>query len=223
MELTTLDIFQRIGIATVFGGVIGLERELHGQAAGLRTHAILAVGAALASIASIRCVQLYGIPGSAADPGRIAAQVVSGIGFLGGGAIIRYGANIRGLTTATSLWTIAVVGLVCGMGDFVAAGLATGLVLVSLTILDLLEKRVIPKQTSHRVRITMGDRPGVTQEVASLLQTEGIRIVATGFRKSMETQSVDLDFMVKFKSDLARDRMIGVMSGIPDIQSFEVK
>ena len=108
--------------AGLFGSLVGLERELHGQPAGLRTHMILAVGAALAAILSISYSQFLSNPEMMSDPGRIVAQVVSGVGFLGAGAILRFGVTIKGLTTASSLWTTAIIGIAAGSGEGEARG-----------------------------------------------------------------------------------------------------
>ena len=104
--------------AAGLGSLIGLEREIHGQPAGLRTHMILAVGASLAAILSISYSQFLSSPNLPSDPGRIVAQVVSGVGFLGAGAILRFGVSVKGLTTASSLWTTAIIGIACGSGYF---------------------------------------------------------------------------------------------------------
>ena len=108
------DPFTGILIAAALGSLIGLEREIHGQPAGLRTHMILAVGASLAAILSISYSQFLSNPDLPSDPGRIVAQVVSGVGFLGAGAIMKMGVTVKGLTTASSLWTTAIVGIAAG-------------------------------------------------------------------------------------------------------------
>lgn len=136
----------RLVLAALAGGLVGAERARHAQIAGIRTHAILAIGAALTMLVSAA------IAGSAAsdgaggtvfsDPGRIAAQVISGIGFLGAGAIIRLGNSIRGLTTAASLWTVAGIGLAIGAGYYVGAAVATVLLIVVLDGVDRLADAV---------------------------------------------------------------------------------
>ena len=219
MELSALEILQRIGMATVLGGLVGLERELHGQAAGLRTHVILAIGASLASIISVNAGILGG-PG--ADPGRISAQVVSGIGFLGAGAIIRYGGSNRGLTTATSLWTIAIVGLACGMGGYQEAAIATALVFLSLTVLDLLEKRVLPSRNTHQLIVLIKDKPGITRDMESMLAEHGMRVISSRFQKTMSSSNIELDLTVKVTGEVGKDRLIGVMSKMDGIESFQV-
>ena len=115
-HLTWFEAFVRIGAAAGLGGIIGLERELDEKAAGLRTHMLVAVGSALFTLG--RRLRVRGLPGNggASDPTRIAAQVVTGIGFLGAGIIFRQGFTIRGLTTAASLWLVAAIGMAAGAG-----------------------------------------------------------------------------------------------------------
>ncbi len=128
-----LDITMRLVIATFLGGLIGMEREMHGKEAGFRTYALVCVGAALMMVVSIQIHELY--KGAAeVDPSRIAAQVVSGIGFLGAGAIIRFPQGIKGLTTAAGIWTAAGIGLACGMGQYHPAIITTILALMILVV-----------------------------------------------------------------------------------------
>jgi putative Mg2+ transporter-C (MgtC) family protein len=134
-------------VASLLTGAIGYEREYHGHAAGLRTHILVGVGSALVMVVSI-----YGFSAGFPDrdPARLAAQVVSGIGFLGAGTIIQTGTDIKGLTTATTLWLVMAIGLAAGAGRFIVAFMATILALVTLIVLRKLEhyaSRRVPKIT----------------------------------------------------------------------------
>jgi putative Mg2+ transporter-C (MgtC) family protein len=129
MEMTTFLL--RVGLAVLLGGTIGFERDVHGRAAGLRTHILVSVGAALFTLVSINLASELGLVG---DPGRIAAQVVSGIGFLGAGTILKSGFTVRGLTTAACMWLVAAIGMCCAVGWLWQATAATiGMLLVLLT------------------------------------------------------------------------------------------
>src|SRR5829696_5358074 len=131
--IPTEQIVLRLLVATVLGGIVGVERERLERAAGLRTHALVGVGAALFMIVSAFGVtDILGTPGVGLDPSRIAAQVVSGIGFLGAGTIIFQREIVRGLTTAASVWAVAAIDLAVGGGLWLAAILTTGLVLLVL-------------------------------------------------------------------------------------------
>ena len=143
MELSNVDIdlIIRLGMAAVLGGLIGFERELHGKVAGFRTHTLVSLGSALMMLVSIQVYHLYGDKVSV-DPGRIAAQVVTGIGFIGAGTIIRSGTGIKGLTTAAGLWTASGVGLACGLGYFRAALIATIITLFILVAFSWIGRRL---------------------------------------------------------------------------------
>ena len=136
-ELTTtlqVELAARLALGLVLGAMIGFERELHRQPAGFRTHSLVAVGAALFTI-----ISAYGFTGVAVDPTRIAAQIVSGIGFIGAGTILQHRGNVRGLTTAASLWSVAAIGMAAGAGMVVIALVGTVLILVVLFVLDRVE------------------------------------------------------------------------------------
>jgi putative Mg2+ transporter-C (MgtC) family protein len=132
------EVAARILIAAVLAGVIGFEREIREHSAGFRTHILVGVGAAAFTVASF-----YGVGDLAIDPTRIASGIVTGIGFLGAGAIVRYGATVKGLTTAASLWTVAAVGLLSGEGFWTAALITTGVVMLSLYALRVTEERLL--------------------------------------------------------------------------------
>src|SRR5438270_5748195 len=135
-DLSLLELTLRMAVAAGAAVLLGLEREIRGHPAGVRTHALVAVGAALFTIAGA-----YGfadIPrGPNIDPARIAAQVASGIGFLGAGAILRQGSGVRGLTTAATLWLAAAIGVTSGAGAYAAVAVGTVLMMVALVALRL--------------------------------------------------------------------------------------
>jgi putative Mg2+ transporter-C (MgtC) family protein len=131
---TQLDLALRLTVGLVLGAIIGFERELSRQPAGFRTHSLVSLGAALFTV-----VSAFGFSGSMVDPTRIAAQIVSGIGFIGAGTILQYRGHIRGLTTAASLWSVAAIGTAAGAGLYVVAVVGTVLILVILAILDRVE------------------------------------------------------------------------------------
>ncbi len=131
---TEIELALRLTVGLVLGAIIGFERELHRQPAGFRTHSLVSLGAALFTV-----VSAFGFTGDLVDPTRIAAQIVSGIGFIGAGTILQYRGHIRGLTTAASLWSVAAIGTAAGAGLFVTAVVGTVLILVILSILDRVE------------------------------------------------------------------------------------
>jgi putative Mg2+ transporter-C (MgtC) family protein len=124
----------RLTLGLVLGAAIGFERELHRQPAGFRTHSLVSLGAALFTI-----VSAYAFTGPSVDPTRIAAQIVSGIGFIGAGTILQHRGSIRGLTTAASLWSVAAIGTAAGAGLIALSLIGTLLILVVLAVLDQVE------------------------------------------------------------------------------------
>ena len=139
--MSAVDVLIRVVIAAALGGLIGLEREIREHTAGFRTNILVAVGAAAFTLASD-----YALEGTSFDPNRISAQVVTGIGFLGAGAIIRAKEGVRGLTTAASLWVVAAIGLAVGCGFYVAALTASLLAMAVLFFLKYLENFVFGKE-----------------------------------------------------------------------------
>ncbi len=169
-HLTWLQVLVRIAVAGALGGVVGLERELDEKAAGLRTHMLVAVGSALFTL-----VGAYGFSEfsrTSVDPTRIAAQVVTGIGFLGAGLIFRQGFTIRGLTTAASLWLVAAIGMAAGAGYWTGAVIATIAALISLRPLEWMKGRVLPQRlASHMVVVLHED--GSSGDVLDAIESAG--------------------------------------------------
>jgi putative Mg2+ transporter-C (MgtC) family protein len=140
-EITDSQIILRLLISVLLSSLIGFERELRGRAAGLRTHILVGLSACLLMLVSIWVAQGFGKE-HIFDPGRIAASVISGIGFLCAGAIIRFGQSVKGLTTAASLWAVAAVGLSVGIGFYTAAFTATAFILITLMLLSRFERSI---------------------------------------------------------------------------------
>ena len=183
----------RLGLAALRGGIIGIERQFREQEAGLRTHMLVAVGAALFTIVSAFGFHDVLATGNGAfvrlDPSRIAAQIVSGIGFLVAGAIIRQGLSIRGLTTAATLWIVAAIGMACGAGTYGAALIATVLVMIMLWPLIATRGGCSTASASHRldVDLTASGSPRVVVEAAEQL---GARL--NSFELSADERSLEV-------------------------------
>jgi putative Mg2+ transporter-C (MgtC) family protein len=153
----------RLGLAAVLGAIIGAQREIHGSPAGLRTHLLVAFGSALFTILSAHpALGVGGLGGEVTttfDPTRIAAQIVTGIGFIGAGAILKDGATIRGLTTAASLWAVAAIGMAVGFGAIILSIAATAIILISLGPLAWLSHRLSREAAvGIRARLRVTDR-----------------------------------------------------------------
>ncbi|GAA3410911.1 MgtC/SapB family protein [Paenibacillus hodogayensis] len=176
-ELSSLHMTLRLVLALAFGGLVGFEREQNNHPAGFRTHILVCLGSCL-----IMLLSMYGFGQFASetsvrlDPARLAAQVITGIGFLGAGTIIFNGNSISGLTTAASLWVVAAIGLATGAGFYYSATITTLFVLLSLWILNKVEKRWLRGKRLRSVRIEMPDSPGILTAITGIMNAKGAEI-----------------------------------------------
>jgi putative Mg2+ transporter-C (MgtC) family protein len=198
-HLSETVIVVRLTLGFLAGAIIGFERSSRRQVAGMRTHILIATGATLLMLLSIWLSRKVISDG---DPGRIAAQVVSGIGFLGAGAIIRLGNNIKGLTTAASLWLIAAVGLAIGAGMYLAAAVTEAISLITLFGLEFVEKRLFPSERNKVLELSYKSELPKTQEALDILKSFGVRVL-----------SIDVDQNVK----KGKDARLRLFVGLPDI------
>ncbi|KKO50845.1 MgtC/SapB family protein [Paenibacillus sp. DMB20] len=175
--LDTASICLRLLLALVLGGIIGFEREMNQHAAGFRTNILVCIGSSLIMLLSI-----YGFnafidePNVRIDPARLAAQVISGIGFLGAGTIIRTGMSVKGLTTAATLWVMAAIGLAVGAGFYLPAILTCGLVFVSLQVLNKIELRYLVANKALLVEVTCSGGPDTLGTISKQLIAERVEI-----------------------------------------------
>ena len=140
--MNNTQVVLRLVLSAFLSGLVGLERQVHRRAAGLRTHILVSVGSTLIMLTSLYIFDIYKDK-VLTDPSRIASGIITGIGFLGAGTIIRYGEEIKGLTTAASLWVVAAVGMAVGCGFYVAAAATTGIVLLVLLLLRQIEGKIL--------------------------------------------------------------------------------
>jgi putative Mg2+ transporter-C (MgtC) family protein len=185
----------RLALAAVLGGLIGVERELREREAGLRTHLLVALGSALFTIVGAYGFHAFLNSGASvvrADPTRIAAQIVTGIGFLGAGAIIRQGLSVRGLTTAATLWVVAAVGLAAGAGYYSVAMITTALVLIALYPLRIIAYKILsrfrPEDGRLLVALPAGEPPGrIVDEIEQFgARISSLDVVQEGDRRRLE-------------------------------------
>lgn len=182
MEPHWLVVVVRLGLAVLLAAVVGVERELSAQPAGLRTHVLVSLGAALFALTGAAVVHT--------DPTRVAAQVVSGIGFLGGGAILREGVSVRGLTTAATLWASAAIGLASGLGVYRPAVFAAVIAVAVTAGLRAVERRAFPRRRGQLVVLTIADQP--LEEVLSRVSTVLAHATVHGITSEQRTHRVEL-------------------------------
>ena len=214
MLISEWEILIRLGLAALLGMVVGYERERQNQPAGLRTHAILAIGSCLAMTVSINLSMQFESVGANGDPARIAAQVVSGIGFLGAGAILRYGTNVKGLTTATSLWTIAIVGLAVGAGHYFSAAGTTVALLFVLVLLNILEKRAIQTFQTVSISVTAHENPNLAEMLSNVFKSMKKTVLSLGIEANLPHQDLTVTMVVKTREN---DPLTDIRQAIEDI------
>jgi putative Mg2+ transporter-C (MgtC) family protein len=203
------EVLLRLFVAAVLGGAIGLERELRERQAGLRTHLVVSVGAALFTL-----VSAYGFTGfdGKVDPTRIAAQIVTGIGFLGAGAIIRQGLSVRGLTTAASLWLVAAIGMAAGAGYWDGALIATLGALLVLGPLRVVAFRALsryrPALDRLLVEIPAGGSP---VPIIEAIERQGGRVVSLEVAQEGDRRSIAVDV------ELAVGSAPSVVAGVAEV------
>jgi putative Mg2+ transporter-C (MgtC) family protein len=171
-----LSVLGKLMIAAVCGGIVGWQREARDRPAGLRTHMLVCLGAAVYGLAS----QLFAGPNS--DPSRVASQVATGMGFLGAGTIIRYGNAVRGLTTAASLWAVAAIGICVAIGGDAlwVAGIATLIVLATLTVFRKIEVALVPHAHTGTLTLQLADAAAGLATVRQLLGEHKVTIETVG-------------------------------------------
>ena len=224
------EVAVRLLIAVALCGLIGFEREARDQAAGLRTHIILGVGATLFTLVSAYGFEEFravsgraGAEGGAGfDPTRIAAQIVSGVGFLGAGAILRYGRDVRGVTTAATLWTVAAIGMAVGAGYLFGAALTAAVVFLTLFVLRKFQRLVMPRlRTDFAVlEIDFGDGgEGLTRAMGAL-ERHGIRVRTMD--AELEGSRARYTIRVRLPPDHGAREALGEISALPGVERVAI-
>jgi putative Mg2+ transporter-C (MgtC) family protein len=172
-----VNILVKLVLAAVLGSVVGHEREVHGRAAGLRTHLLVSLGAGVFMILSPLMANETANTLRGGDAGRIAAQIVTGIGFLGAGAILKQGSSIKGLTTAASLWMAAAIGMSCGSGYFYIAGIATLITLFALVILPKFSKNMAKNPSRRNLIFTTDNIDNINSHIFDFFKKKHFDIV----------------------------------------------
>lgn len=195
----------RLLISALLGGLIGMEREVRNRPAGLRTHILVSVGSTLIMLVSVDGFRSLGDGTISGDPARLAAQVISGIGFLGAGTIMRTGNSIKGLTTAASLWVCAGIGLAIGVGYYLGAIVTVGIVLIVLKKLGIFEKRLSKKQYKS-IEVVVTNKPGIIGQIGTLfgkysISIKDIDILDNDYKYDEDDTTMEIQFIVKMPSN----------------------
>jgi putative Mg2+ transporter-C (MgtC) family protein len=219
-ELPLWEGLVRLVLSAVLAGAIGIERELREQEAGLRTHMLVCVGATAFMIVGVygwSDFQLSNNIGVVVDPSRVASYVVSGIGFLGAGAIIRHGINVRGLTTAASLWVVAAIGVVVGVGMYGLALAVTALVILALWPLGAVKELLAGRRaTAKRLAVTLDPRASI---VATLAAVEDGGYDIESVEVAEEEEARRLDVVVGVPADVRLGPLLDRVATIEGVRS----
>lgn len=212
-----IQLLVRLLLASLLGGMIGLEREIHGRPAGFRTHLMVSLGAALYMGISLHFYYVYGglSDGLAVrvDPGRVAAQIVVGIGFLGAGAIIREQASVRGLTTAACLWVAAAIGTACGAGMLLIAIVVTAIALISLLVLKRVEEG-LNRDTYQQLTVLSVVHEGQLERISQVVRECGSDLMETGVERDVEGGTIRFEFRVRINSRSTSCRLVDTLSSL---------
>lgn len=221
------DMILRLLLATVLGGAVGIERGSGDRPAGFRTHILVCTGSAL-----IMLVSMYGFDDSYIsgisnannrDSARIAAQVVSGIGFLGAGTIIHEGVTVRGLTTAASLWMVSAIGLAAGAGMYILSIVSTAIMLVTLVSFRSWEKRFAGTSRNNRrfIRVVAKNEPGIITSITSYLGENDIKVKSLNIKNNAQKNEVVLELYLKLGRDTDKDVLVRGLQSVPGIITLE--
>lgn len=192
-EVTWETVLVRFLVSFILGGLVGFERETRSQPAGLRTHILISIGSTTVMLISIFISQIF----EDADPGRIASQVVSGIGFLGAGAILKFGTGVKGITTAASIWVMAAIGLAIGAGMFYVGLIGFAVVFFALTAMNLFEKKLVKGRSLRRIELSVKKKGYDIENFSGIMGGFDMKIISTGFDRNVGESTDKLTYLVE--------------------------
>ena len=199
-DVNLYNSFYKLFLSLILGALIGLERRQKGQVAGMRTFALISMGATLAMLVSIYIPQEYmGLKNG--DPGRIAAQVISGVGFLGAGAIIQMKGSVKGLTTAASIWMTACIGLAVGSGMYVISTIACLMILVCLKMFEMIEKVLLRGAEQKIIRLKAGEIITDSKKFHDVFDKYDVHLMDEFIRYDYTQNFTTINFMVRTKDN----------------------
>ncbi|MDR1616576.1 MAG: MgtC/SapB family protein [Syntrophomonadaceae bacterium] len=219
--MNVFEMIFKLVLACILGGLIGLERESLSRPAGLRTYTLVCVGSTLAMIVSLDIFHQFSQV-SNADPGRIAAQVVSGIGFLGAGTILREGPTVSGLTTAAGLWVVACIGLAVGAGLYIPAIASSVLILFVLIYFIKIEEKFSGLRRYKGIVVVIDDKPGQIGYVGSLLGDMNVLIKDINLHHIDDTEELEMELSVDLPQNMDMGQLISEISKNKIIKSIDI-
>lgn len=219
LESFSLEHLFRILLSLVCGFLLGFERKKHRHVVGIRTLVLICVSSSLLSILSVYMAEFPAVPG---DPTRIAAGVITGIGFIGGGAILRQGLNIRGLTTAAIIFTAAGIGMACGAGLYIPAIITLLITLLILFFIDKFERRFFPAEKSKLLKLKFADTDIDEKQIHALLEEYGLVIFDLSVDYSVKKSEVELTYLLKCPDTLNHFKLVNKLSKMNKLVDFSL-
>jgi len=224
-DATEQEIALRLIAALAIGGVIGLERSYHSRPAGFRTHALVCMSTALLMLITVYDAKWFPeISGGriALDPTRMAQGIMTGIGFLGAGSILRQGLTIHGLTTAASIWTTAAIGILVGIGFYFPAVFGALLTFATLSTLSWIERRLPSKTFANLVVRFARDKTLPEDQLRKLLVEHGFTITQMQYRLHSDGQSFEYHMVIRTQDEQATRKLNATLNGMPTVVAFRV-
>ena len=219
------EILFRLLLAAFLGALVGFEREVHGRPAGIRTYLILCLGSALIMVLSeyLSYDLVEKLPPDAlrVDPGRIAAQAVTGIGFLGAGVILRYKDTIRGLTTAACVWVVCAIGLAIGAGFYLYGTAVAGLTVVSLVGVKFFERH-LKKDWYQEMTIVSQDLAGQFNRIQDIITKHAFEVINFGLSKDLEKEEVTANFLLRIRTSHPDRQMLQEVFELPGVKRVDL-
>lgn len=214
-----LDLFFRIGAAVIIGAVVGLQREYNNNPAGFRTHMLVAIGACIAMITNEYLLLQFGSVANI-DVARMGSYVISGIGFLGAGSIIKDRNGVRGLTTAAGLWVTACLGITAGAGFYIAALIGTVFVFLIITVMKALEKKLF--KAKKEIKVSVRNKPSELAQVIKALSDIGASVESVKVAK-VDDEYNDTMLMLTLGSKDPTDTILQILSCMQDVGVNSIK
>lgn len=220
--MITGTVFIRLLSALVLGGIIGIEREGIRRPAGLRTHILVCVSSALVMISGIYLTNIY-IDRILIDPSRFGAQVISGIGFLGAGTILKVNNGVKGLTTAASLWSVAGIGLACGIGFYSGAILCTLLILFSLKAFSKIERLIKNKNHEAWLEIVCENNMGILRKISTALESKEVQIKIIEANDLNCNDIMEAKLLIRLPKEIKTNEVIDLILFLDGIRNVKIE
>lgn len=213
-----IEVILKLLLSLVLGGIVGFEREYKSRPAGLRTHILVCIGAALVQITAVNYFRNNGLTNM--DPMRLGAQVISGIGFLGAGTILKEGANIKGLTTAASIWVVGCIGIAVGTGLYIEATAATILIYVALRGFKVIEDNMAKGKKYINLEISAQNTPGMIGKIGSMFGELEISIDSIDISDNDE-EKVVIFLTLKLKQVIPIEKLVEDLISIEGVNKVK--